>query len=63
MMNGVPKKHSFSSSGEKRGKQMRGRGRGGTTEGKDKMGGWVCVDMTGEYIIPLQSSTVPSDNL
>lgn len=52
-MNGVPKKHSFSSSGEKRGKQMGG----GMTEGKDKMGGWVCVDMPGEYIITLQSST------
>lgn len=58
MMNGVPKKHSFSSSGEKRGKQMREGVRGGTAEGKDKMGGWVCVDMPGEYIIALQSSTV-----
>lgn len=63
-MNGVPKKHSFSSSGGKRGKQMRGWGwGGGTTEGKDKMGGWVCVDMPGEYITALHSSTAPCDKL
>lgn len=37
---------------------MREGARGGTTEGKDKMGGWVRVDMPGEYIIALQTSTV-----
>lgn len=63
MMNGVPKKHSFSSSGERRGKQTRGWGCGGAAEGKDKMGGWGRVDMPGEYIIALQSSTVPRDKL
>lgn len=42
---------------------MRGWGWGGTTEGKDKMGGWVCVDMPGEYITALHSSTAPCDKL
>ena len=74
MMNGTPKKHSFSSSEEKRGKQTKeeeeeGGGRGGVkskTEGKDRMGGWgwrVCVDMHGEYIILLHSSTVTRCNV
>lgn len=63
MMNGTPKKHSFSSSEDKRGKQTRGWGR--TTEGKDKMGVCVgvCVDMHGEYIILFQSGTVPCDKV
>ena len=34
---------------------MGGGKRRGTTEGKDKMGGWECLDMPGEYIIALQS--------
>lgn len=41
MMNGTPKKHSFSSSEEKRGKQMKG---GSTAmEGKEGVGVWTCM--------------------
>lgn len=59
MMNGTPKKHSFSSSEEKRGKQTKeeeeGREDKSKMEGKDRMGGsGGCVDMHGEYIISLQ---------
>ena len=70
MMNGTPKKHSFSSSEEKRGKQMKEEeekegGDKSKMEGKDRMGGGggVCVDMRGEYIILLHSSTVTRCNV
>ena len=59
MMNGTPKKHSFSSSEENR----RGDGGWATMESKDKMGGWVYIDMHGEYIILFQSTKVPCDEV
>lgn len=40
-----------------------GMGEWATMESKDKMGGWVYIDMHGEYIILFQSSTLPCDEV
>lgn len=42
MMNGTPKKHSFSSSGKKK-KRKTDEGRGGGGEGDKSKTGWGCV--------------------